>query len=220
MNAIDIETVPNKALVDFLPEPEYKYGNTKDPEKRAVIEENAKIRQVERMALSPYFGKICSVAWCDRDLSGNYIVVDKVDDANEINIIKECFSLMTPKQYNDPTIVTFNGYRFDVPYIFVRAMLLKIEIPRALLTLKEYNKRYQHVPHCDVAMEACAWNTNEYVSLNTICACHGLEGKKSIDVTTFLDMVEEGKQGEIGTYNLQDVEQTMKIYNNMEKYIF
>ncbi len=40
--SIDFETMPDENLLSSLPEPEVKYGNTKDPEKRAKMDEEAK----------------------------------------------------------------------------------------------------------------------------------------------------------------------------------
>lgn len=39
---IDIETMPDMSRKEFLPNPVVKYGNIKDPEKRAVMDVDAK----------------------------------------------------------------------------------------------------------------------------------------------------------------------------------
>jgi len=220
MKSIDIETVPNLNLVSALPDPEVKYGNTKDEAKRKIIEDEAKQKQIDDMALSPYWGRICSVAWCDRELKGDYAVIDNVSDYEEIEIIKLCLSMCVPTHFNEPTIITFNGVRFDMPFIYKRAMLLSVELPTGSLPLRAFTKRYELIPHCDIAMEAVEWDLHKYQSLNFTSS--GILGEKKIDVdvTKFHEMIENGQQKEIGIYNLQDAELTMKLYNKMENYIF
>ena len=62
--AFDIETIRNGSLIDRLPEPEVRTGNLKDPAKIAEKLAEAKAEQVEKMALSPLYGRVCAFEFC------------------------------------------------------------------------------------------------------------------------------------------------------------
>ena len=63
----DIETIPNSGMLDRLPPVEVKAGNLKDPVKIAEKEAAAKAEQLEKMALSPLYGRVC--CWSSRYLN-------------------------------------------------------------------------------------------------------------------------------------------------------
>jgi len=71
---IDIETIPNLDVLPKMPDPDVKYGNTKDAEKRAAIDIEAKRKQQDKMALSPLTGRICAFCCIEetQDRHGNY----------------------------------------------------------------------------------------------------------------------------------------------------
>ena len=61
----DIETIPNTSMLDRLPKPKAATGNLKDPAKIAEKEAAARAEQIEKMALSPLYGRIC--CWVGAD---------------------------------------------------------------------------------------------------------------------------------------------------------
>jgi hypothetical protein len=58
---LDIETVPNPATFEFLPEPKAA-GNIKDPAKIAANIAEKKAAQREAAALDPLTGRVCCYA--------------------------------------------------------------------------------------------------------------------------------------------------------------
>jgi len=78
--ALDIETMANADMVDKLPPVDVKYGNAKDPAKRAVIEAEAKQDQIDSMALSPYTGIICAYSFVGYDGDKTEVVKDAKDE--------------------------------------------------------------------------------------------------------------------------------------------
>ncbi len=67
----DIETIPNTSMIRRLPKLEIKAGNLKDPAKIAEKEAAARAEQIDKMALSPLYGRICAwVAVEDEKTSG------------------------------------------------------------------------------------------------------------------------------------------------------
>lgn len=220
MKAIDIETIPNLALVDSLPEPEVALGNLKDEAKIAEKIANAKKAQVERMALDPFYARICSYAVASDESLGVYHVVGDTSEAEEIVLVKELLKELTVSDMYQTTFCTYNGYNFDLPFIFKRAMLLNVELPLGFSTLKTFARRYDSVPHCDVMQELVGWQTGKYISLENVSRAILGRGKVDCDVTKFVEMIENGEQNKIGIYNLEDSELTLAIYKKIKFYLF
>jgi uncharacterized protein YprB with RNaseH-like and TPR domain len=49
----------------------------------------------------------------------------------------------TKQQASNPHVITWNGYAFDLPFVFIRAMLLNIPLPAGCLPLNTLCKKYQ-----------------------------------------------------------------------------
>ncbi len=219
MIAIDIETIPDLNKVDCLPEPEAP-GNYKDPEKIAAYKAEKKKEMVDKMALSPFTGKICSFALWGEETIGNYVyTVKDTDDSSEIELIKDALEYFCIHSNYKPEICTWNGFKFDLPFLFKRAMLLKVELPAGLPSLKTFSKKYDISFHIDLAQEIEQWNGG-YMSLDQAARYILGDKKDEIDVCSFRDLILAGKSDEISQYNLKDAELTYRIYQACNRYIF
>lgn len=218
MFSLDIETIPNLNLISLLPEPEPS-ANIKDPEKIAADIAKKKQAAVDKMALSPLTGRICSYAMYFDCLPPQWDVINEISDAEEINLINKilCNFVLTNTTY--PTICTWNGHKFDIPFIAKRSMILNIDLPTGFPGFRYFMKKYSITPHIDLFQELCNWGT-EYISLNTASKMILGESKIDLDYTKFIELIESGKREEIGLYNLKDAELTYKLWVKMEKYIF
>lgn len=223
IRAFDIETIPNEVMVECLPEPEVAYGNTNDPEKRGVKLKRAKEKQVERMALNPLYGRICSISFYDRSTQ-KYKVMKEISDAEEINLINYAFEMINPFSENGfigTTIVTHNGMEFDFPYLYKRAALLRVELPPALPGLSYWLKRYTYEPHCDMMMAMSGWKVDHKGNnLDNLGKCFLGRGKTERDYSTYIDLIKDGKADLIGQDNLCDTGLTYDLYNRLESYLF
>jgi predicted PolB exonuclease-like 3'-5' exonuclease len=217
--ALDIETIPNVDKIAALTEPEVLTGNLKDPLKIEEKIKQAKEKQIDRMALNPFYGRICSFAVRGENFR-EVRVMDEISDANEIDIIRDSLGYFQTSSINYPSIITWNGVEFDLPFLFKRAWLLNVELPTGCPALKYFTKRHSNVPHCDLAKEFCGWSSEKYLSLGEAAGIKFGEGKAKIDVTQFRQMILDGKQAEIGVYNLKDAELTYRLYKSAEGYIF
>lgn len=217
MFSLDIETIPNLSMVDTLPEPEVALGNTKDPEKIAVKIADAKQKQIDSMALNPFTGRICSVAFAGKHYG--YHTVDEVSDAAEIDLLNKILDTFVVNQTETPHIITWNGHQFDLPFIFKRAMMLRVAVPSGCLGLAHMCKKYSRYPHTDLMMEFCGWS-HTYLKLDHVAGW--LLGKKKLDhdFSKFIELIETGKSSEIGVYNLVDAELTLEIYETAAPYLF
>jgi DNA polymerase elongation subunit (family B) len=220
--ALDIETIPNEAVIEFLPEPEVALGNMKDAEKIEEKKKEAKRKQVETMALDPLTGRICSFAmYGQRKEEQFYRVVADTSEAEEITLIKNLFeNLSLSQKVEGKIIVTWNGNQFDFPFIYKRAAILKAELPKDHYSIFYWLRRYSTFPHCDLMQ---AWNGFQYTdkrsNLDFIGKVFTGAGKTPRDYSEYLGLI-KGKEGaKIGLDNLCDAELTYNLYQKIAPYL-
>jgi len=205
MRAIDIETIPNPDMVDSLPEPTVAYGNAKDPEKRAAKLAEAKVAQVDKMALNPLYGKVCAAGICGDGFSDSFSTTD------EPGLIKWIFDHVGER------ICTWNGNGFDLPFLYKRALLLSVPAP---CSLGKWTKRYSYDKHCDLMQIWAQWNYGSNESLDAVSAVVNGQHKAEYNYKDFPEMMktEEG-QAKIAAHALEHAELTLKLYNRMSGYL-
>lgn len=209
--AFDIETIPNTAMISRLPEPEVKAGNLKDPAKIAEKIEEAKKAQIEKMALSPLWGRVC--CWCAHDgenSTGSCITEET--DAEETAVIERAFQLLA----SDNPIITYNGTSFDLPFLYRRAVILGIDPAEFdLPPLSIMLKRYDNDKHLDLMQVWCGYG--QFEKLDTLSALILDDHKVEIDFHDFPELIktEEGRN-KILTYCAHDVELTHQLYTRIK----
>ena len=212
--AYDIETIPNTSIVHLLPEPEVKYGNTKDPEKRKVIDEKAKKKQIGSMALSPFFGRICSFAVHGNKIS-RYTVMEKISDETERELIKDTFSLFANKKEYQPLIITWAGKdEFDMRFLYTRAAILNVQAPAGVPSYEVMCKKFDNHNHIDLMTVLCGWGNR--FKLDVAAQIFFGEKKLDHDFSKFVELIETGRGNEIGEYNLQDAKLTYDLYKRVQ----
>jgi predicted PolB exonuclease-like 3'-5' exonuclease len=217
MKAFDIETIPNMAMVDCLPEPE-PAANIKDPEKIAADVQKKKAKQVDTMALSPMFGRICAFSWYGSDGYG-CDVMKEVSEAEEIRLVESALTHFTITNDTAPSIITWNGNAFDLPFLIKRAMLLRVAVPSGFPGLSYFTKRYSHVPHCDMMQELAGWG-QQTTSLDVAAKVILGKQKPEHDFTQFAKQITCGDGEQIGLYCLNDSEMTYEIYVRASPYLW
>jgi predicted PolB exonuclease-like 3'-5' exonuclease len=218
MFAFDIETIPNLDMVDRLPEPEVKLGNLKDPVKIAEKCAEAKQNQIGSMALNPFYGRICSYAIWNEEVQ-EYSTVDEISDAAEIETIRNALECFCFTATTTPSVITWNGFGFDLPFLYKRAAILKIELPVGCVGLQYWMKKYSHHPHCDLERELSNWDTKR-IKLDDAAGVFLSEKKLDHDFSKFIELINTGKSSEIGIYNLKDSEITYRLYKTLSPYLF
>jgi DNA polymerase elongation subunit (family B) len=223
MRAIDIETIPNKAMIEFMPEPEIALGNTKDLEKIKEKIAEAKAKAIDKMALSPLYGRICSFSACGEKPEDRYFkVIPEISDAAEIEIINHILETFVLGQNNDVSskIITWNGFNFDFPFIYKRAAMLKVAMPQGCPGLKYWQRKYSSDIHCDLMQEFCGWGNDKAMNLDAAGKTFLGRGKTQRDYSTYADLIETGKGELIGLDNLCDTQLTFDLYNHLAPYLF
>lgn len=112
--SLDIETMPNPEMISRLPEI-IADSRLKDEAKIKADIEKKKAEQIEKMALSPLYGKIACIGYYSDD-------IQEVHIDTEENMLKKLLELM-----NDNIFVTWNGTSFDWDFIIKRGIILGIE---------------------------------------------------------------------------------------------
>lgn len=216
--AWDIEIVPDENKIALLPEPEVKLGNTRDPEKIAEKIKEAKDKQIEKMGINPLFGRVCSSAFFG-DEQNEYKVIDKITDAEEIELLNYTFDNLLKSNI----IITFNGMEFDFRYIYIRAAILKMELPMLYPQLSHWVKRYTIIPHCDLYKVLNNWapySSGSGMNLDTVGRVMLGSGKTDRNYSEYLDLLKNGKGDRIGRDNICDVEITYNLYKKLKGYLF
>ena len=192
--SLDIETMPNEDMVSKLPEVEAS-KTLKDPEKIEKDIANKRQEQIDKMALSPLYGKIACIGLYSQDYQ-NVLV------GNEEEILKQFFEIT-----KDKVLITYNGLNFDIPFIYKRACIYDIF---TIKDMKEKVNKYKQDKHIDLMNEFCSYG--QYEKLDTLCSIYLNENKIDFDVKTIKDLIKTSDGVEkLKEYCLRDVELTYKL---------
>ena len=152
--ALNIETGANLDMVDSLPPPDVKYGNTKDPLKRATKEAEAAASQRTKMALDPHFGVVLCVGLASysseqRVESAVRFTSDPGEDGiavGERGLLQRAWKLIGKID----RLVTFNGSGFDIPFMLRRSAILGVK-PDVHIETNKYRVQKLSAPgHTDL----------------------------------------------------------------------
>ena len=208
--AFDIETILNSGMIDRLPPIEVKAGNLKDPAKIAEKEAAAKAEQVDKMAISPLYGRICAWVAVEDENVIQKECIEADSDAEETRIIEAAFFTLAGNR-----LITYNGNGFDLPFLYRRAVLLGIDTRQfGMPTLAEISARYGNKHHVDIMQVWCGFGTFE--KLDNIAGAMLDDHKIEIDFRDFPKMIKtaEGRK-QLLDYCQQDVILTAKLWNRI-----
>lgn len=213
--AFDIETIPNEDLIDQLPEIEPP-KNYKDPEKIEAYLKEEKAKQIQKMALSPFWGRICCSVFKDAEiLSISNFMINEKD-----NVAWTLENLAITVREKGETLITWNGMSFDIPFLYTRAIILGVNFPSNLPVMSKLCRRYTVEPHCDLMEVYSGWDRSRRVSLDLAAKTILGKGKKDIDVSTFLKLLKEGKPEPILEHCKSDVELTLRLFDKAVNKLF
>lgn len=114
--AIDIETMPNPEMISKLPEV-VADSRLKDEEKIKADIEKKKAEQIEKMALSPLYGKIACIGYYGNGFKN-------VDILEEKEMLEVLMSLI---KNEEDIFYTWNGTSFDWDFIIKRGIILGVD---------------------------------------------------------------------------------------------
>lgn len=150
----DIETGPLPeaeimAFTDDFPKfdaSQVKFGNTKDPEKKAekIEADEAKHKAeeacyyanaVNRAALSPLTGRVLAIGMV---VDGETRILCSGDEEDDIEAF---WGTIAPHDAIIDKVIGFNSNRFDLPFLARRSWKIGIEIPKTLFRGRYINER-------------------------------------------------------------------------------
>ena len=113
-------------------------------------------------------------------------------------------------------VVTFNGRRFDAPYIHLRSAINHVKPSRNLMPY-----RYDHKTHCDLLEQLTFYGSTRRFALDFYLKRFGIKSSKDdgVDGSKMTKMFHDGKRKEIARYCAKDVKATAKLFKYWEEYL-
>ena len=155
--AWDIETKPRLDLVkqfNTYDVADVKYGNAKDPVKRAKIEADHEIafwqKKNDKAALDPATAEVCAIGY-----QGAATIIDiRPSEKEMIEAFWQTYKDIDSGAREICSMVGWNIFGFDLPFLIKRSWILGISIPRGVTNGRYYDKMF-----IDAKAE---WNQWEY----------------------------------------------------------
>jgi len=135
---------------------------------------------------------------------------------DELEVLQEFAEFIGKRQ---PTMVTFNGRRFDLPVLANRMLKHGVPFPAYYAGrsgVADYRYRYSDEGHMDLADLLTDYGASRMPSLTALAQLVGMPGKMDIDGSKVQSMFEHGRHAEIRNYCLHDVVQTTFVFLRSE----
>lgn len=200
----DIETLPAD---DAVKDVAIELAIQKEHKKNGKVKSGPKKREnlYRWTSISGDFGRIFCIGYA---IDNQPVEIIKGD---EIEILNEWWKAADGADL----FIGHNIMDFDLRFIFKRSIVNKIKPAARHLNLSF--ARYRNFPIYDTMREWEKWNTQSFISLDTLAKALGLESSKDggIDGSKVYDYYLSGKYDEIYEYCKRDVELSRKIYRRM-----
>ena len=211
----DIETVPaqdKRELPSTVAESLVKFAEYKEMETGAV------------MGMSPFFGKIVSLAFGEGESAPDEqritalvvpppdqpvpVFPDWIRPIDEAELLRAFWALAASAE----TVVTYNGRRFDIPFLTGRSLMHGIPA-RVDLASNRWSLR----PHLDL-FEILGQQGRGPSNLDVVCWALGIESPKgTMDGSMVAPAYQSGEIVEIAEYNRHDVRATTAVYQRVRE---
>lgn len=212
---LDIETIPTRLnslrmnIADTVKPP----GNMSKPETIAEWASEKKPRLVEdaiaQTALDGAYGSICCIGWAIDDGNASCSFGD-----DEQKVIKDFVTTLdaevTARRHVGPMVVGHNVVNFDIRFLWQRAIILGIRMPR---WFPRDPKPWGHDVFDTMTAFAGARGS---IGMAKLCDALGLEGKGDIDGSMVGQLWATGQRDRVAAYCRGDVERTRAIHKRMQ----
>ena len=193
--------------------------------KDAEDEKKAKDKKT-KLGLWPFTGEVAAICLINPDTGkgrtyfqapGQAIASFVEDDVQyEVLTEKEILERFWQEIKGYEQFITFNGRRFDCPYIMLRSAVLKIRPTRNLMPY-----RYSVEEHIDLMDQLTFYGSFRTFPLDFYCKSLKLESTKMEGMSgeKVQEYFKKGKYKEIARYCSADVRATAELFARWEKYI-
>ncbi|MCH9686983.1 MAG: ribonuclease H-like domain-containing protein [Deltaproteobacteria bacterium] len=210
----DIETVPAvdlRKVPSTVAQAVTKYADRQDWDEGKV------------MSLSPYFGKVVSLALGDGEVPPDeqqvtvFVVPEEGADVPDLppwvrpvteqQLLQAFWALAG----HASVVVTYNGHSFDVPFLVGRSLIHDLPVRVDL-----QSNRFALRPHLDLYLAMGGRNGRGPASLDVICWALGMPSPKEVmDGSMVSTFYAKGDVGTIAEYNAGDVRATTAVYQRV-----
>jgi 3'-5' exonuclease len=195
---VDVECVGVENAADYM-EPIEAPSNYKDPLKIDAYIKEATEKAIERCGLDPDLCRI--VALGHGDVDGNDHVIICQDEAAEKQALEALWNRVVNIAGAVRSLVTFNGFGYDLPVLMRRSQLLGVEYPE--LNLDKYRS-----PHIDL-MQRLTWRgVIKPHSLKFYASRFGLPVMDETDGSQIAELVKAGNWKAVEEHCLSDLQLT------------
>jgi predicted PolB exonuclease-like 3'-5' exonuclease len=207
--AFDIETIANYALIETLPAPEVKLGNTKDEEKIKAKLQEADQKRRESMGLNKFENLVCLFAWYDGEKSG-YVLLKEANQQSERNLLLKVWEILNRYDH----FVTFNGNEFDIPVLNLHSLFASVRPPINISA-----RKYVISNHTDLRAVLGNWDSYAPGKLDPyLRMCLGRSKPENIDGSMVQHYWDCDMQDQIVEYGMGDVKDTWDLYQHVKEY--
>lgn len=196
---LDIETAPIADVQTYL-EPVSAPSNYKDPEKiKAFIEEKT-IEKANNAGLDADLGQIVCIGWLREDIDKAPRLMVCRDEHEE----RQALTALWGDILSGGDLITFNGFRFDLPFIMRRSLYLRV--PYRALSIDRYRSN-----HIDLFQKLTFNGQIDGHSLSFYAQRFGLTGDLDVKGSEIAALARAGQWDAIKAHCEQDVWWTADI---------
>lgn len=176
------------------------------------------------MSLSPYYGKVVSLAFGDADSDTVTTLVvpppgrehdplpDGVRAMTEAELLRSFWHLADAAEL----VVSFNGRGFDVPFLVTRSLILgvpaRVDLVSSPFSLRPHLDLYRVIGHGRGGLGGA--------SLDVICWALGVQSPKGeLDGSMVAPTYARGDIEAIATYNAADVRATAAVFRHLREHL-
>jgi len=195
-----VESIPPRAL-DYL----WKSLAREAPEPEDL--ERRREEMIARFGLDPTTGRVIVVGLLELESRAETVFADE----SELELLTRFWSWLAENASRHERYVTFNGKRFDVPFLNVRSAIHAI-VPQVVIPASPLTTR----PHFDVREVFEGNERRRRGSLDYFTAIFGLRSPKlAMDGSGVADAYAQGRLDDIVQYCLDDCRATAAIYERL-----
>ena len=201
---LDIETIPHPDAHQWA-EPVKAARNLKDPEKIAADLAEKTAKQADEFGLDPDMNRIVALGYhvvghAEPDV---FLMRDEFEERQHLLKFWDIY-----RSYRDVRLVTFNGFRFDLPVLMRRSMYL--DVPYPLLNLDRYRSE-----HLDLWQKLSYNGAISAHSLKFYAKRMGFGTLDKVDGSQIAQLVKEERWQEIHDHCLSDIGLTHALANRL-----
>lgn len=144
----------------------------------------------------------------------------KMQVSSEVKVIEDFWKLLA--KYQNPTLLSFNGWAFDAPFLMLRSAYHKIRPSINLMAGTKFN----HFNHIDLVDELTfysptLWGATKKFNFDFYSHSFGIVSPKAqgIDGSLVPQFFNEGRIKEISEYCMRDVVATWELFLFWDKYL-